>query len=156
MSMSRLVSIFTYGTQCLTLSPIALEKLSVAETVTIFGKIRKIRNNTFGKTWWNFGESFSKNSLSAQRSMERSMMNIRLADQITNKTIRKTTKVEDVAQTSIQLKWNWAGSSQLFTSQSLFLIILPLPYTTCQPVSHISNFPRPTVDVSFLKNHRKM
>ena len=45
----------------------------------------------------------------AQRSMERSMMNIRLTDQVNSQRIRKTTKVKDVVETAKQLKWNWAG-----------------------------------------------
>lgn len=45
----------------------------------------------------------------AQRNMERSMMNIRLSEKVSNAKIRKTTKVVDVVYASQELKWNWAG-----------------------------------------------
>ena len=52
----------------------------------------------------------AKEKLSAaQWSMERSMLNIRLSDQINSQRIRRTTKVKDVVVTAKQLKWNWAG-----------------------------------------------
>ena len=44
-----------------------------------------------------------------QRSMERAMLGIRLADRKTNEWIRKRTKVIDAAEYVAKLKWSFAG-----------------------------------------------
>lgn len=64
---------------------------------------------TYGAQTWSLTDQQTEKLAVAQRNMERSMMNIRLSDQISNKNIRKTTKIKDVVQSTKELKWNWAG-----------------------------------------------
>jgi hypothetical protein len=45
----------------------------------------------------------------AQHSMERSMMNVKKLDKISNVKLRRSTKIKDVVSSAKQLKWNWAG-----------------------------------------------
>jgi Reverse transcriptase (RNA-dependent DNA polymerase) len=64
---------------------------------------------TYGCQTWTMTENTKSKLAVAQRSMERSMMNVRRKDKIRNTTIRKATKVKDVVATARKLKWNWAG-----------------------------------------------
>ncbi|CAH2235024.1 jg1294 [Pararge aegeria aegeria] len=41
--------------------------------------------------------------------MERAMLGVSLRDQIRNEEIRRRTRVTDIAQRVVKLKWQWAG-----------------------------------------------
>ena len=45
----------------------------------------------------------------AQRAMERSMLGIKLINRVPNVEIRRRTKVFDIGNRVMELKWNWAG-----------------------------------------------
>ncbi|KAJ8724843.1 hypothetical protein PYW07_015801 [Mythimna separata] len=64
---------------------------------------------TYGCQTWPATIKSNKSLVVCQRSMERSMLNIRLQDRWTIAKIRKRTKVTDVLQKIRKLKWNWTG-----------------------------------------------
>jgi hypothetical protein len=72
---------------------------------------------TYGAQTWSLTEDSKEKLAIAQRSMERSMMNIRLSDKISNAKIRKITKVKDVICAAKELKWNWAGHIQRYSDE---------------------------------------
>jgi Reverse transcriptase (RNA-dependent DNA polymerase) len=78
---------------------------------------------TYGSQTWALTETDKQKIAVAQRNMERSMLNIRLSDQISNEKIRKTTKVKDVVETMSQLKWSWAGHIARYPQNRLPTII---------------------------------
>ena len=64
---------------------------------------------TYGSQTWALTKQSKDKLAVAQRDMERSMMNVRLSDHISNERIRRKTKVKDVVYAAQELKWNWAG-----------------------------------------------
>ena len=60
------------------------------------------------ETWTTSATATSKLAV-AQRRMERIMLGITLRDRKTNKWIRSQTKVNDISQTIMKRKWQWAG-----------------------------------------------
>lgn len=64
---------------------------------------------TYGCQCWAYNESEIEKFRIQQRKMERIMTFVRLSDHQTNKSIRKKTKLVDVADQIEKLKWNWAG-----------------------------------------------
>eukprot|EP00914_Ancora_sagittata_P021713 GHVO01043076.1.p1 GENE.GHVO01043076.1~~GHVO01043076.1.p1 ORF type:complete len:186 (+),score=14.28 GHVO01043076.1:383-940(+) len=76
---------------------------------------RKIMNTvilpslTYGAETWALTKHQTRKLAAAQRSMERSLLNISLKDKIRNEIIREQTKVKDVIQTAVEMKSKWAG-----------------------------------------------
>ena len=64
---------------------------------------------TYGAETWALTDHQTRKIAAAQRSMERSILNISLKDKIRNETIRKITRVKDVIQTAREQKSRWAG-----------------------------------------------
>jgi hypothetical protein len=64
---------------------------------------------TYGAQTWTMSEEAKSKLAVAQHSMERSMMNVKKLDKISNVKLRKSTKIKDVVNSARQLKWNWAG-----------------------------------------------
>lgn len=64
---------------------------------------------TYGCQTWALRKEDEEKLAVCQRKIERSMLGLKLSDQIRNKTIRKKTKVIDLKKRIRQLKWNWAG-----------------------------------------------
>lgn len=76
---------------------------------------RKIMNTvilpslTYGAETWALTKHQTGKLAAAQRSMERSILNISLKDKIRNEIIRERTKVKDVIRTTTEMKNKWAG-----------------------------------------------
>ena len=64
---------------------------------------------TYSAETWVLTKHQSRKLAAAQRSMERSTLNIALRDKIRNETIRAKTKVKDVTKESREKKSSWAG-----------------------------------------------
>jgi hypothetical protein len=64
---------------------------------------------TYGCQTWSMNDDVKEKLSVAQRSMERSMMNVRRKDKVKNEKIRKSTQVKDVSVAVRELKWKWAG-----------------------------------------------
>lgn len=64
---------------------------------------------TYGCQTWALTKAQNRKLETCQTAMERSMLNIRRSDKISNKTIRKRTKIEDVTMRVRKLKWKWTG-----------------------------------------------
>ncbi|KAI8427328.1 hypothetical protein MSG28_001907 [Choristoneura fumiferana] len=64
---------------------------------------------TYGCQTWPCTSKISQKLITCQRSMERSMLSIRLSDRCKSSTIRKRTKVSDVLLKIKRLKWSWTG-----------------------------------------------
>jgi hypothetical protein len=64
---------------------------------------------TYGAETWALTKQQSRKLAAAQRSMERSTLNITLRDKIRNETIRAKTKVKDVTKEAREKKSSWAG-----------------------------------------------
>ena len=64
---------------------------------------------TYGAETWALTKR-QKNKLAvAQRSMERSLLNITRRDKWRNEEIRSRTKVTDILEKAEKMKWEWAG-----------------------------------------------
>jgi hypothetical protein len=76
---------------------------------------RKVMNSvilpamTYGSEVWALTKHQREKLSVAQRSMERSMLNITRKDKIRNEEIRSKTKVEDVINKATTAKGRWAG-----------------------------------------------
>jgi Reverse transcriptase (RNA-dependent DNA polymerase) len=64
---------------------------------------------TYGCQTWSLNDSYKEKLAVAQRSMERSMMNVRRKDKVKNQKIRRSTQLKDVSMAVRELKWRWAG-----------------------------------------------
>lgn len=63
----------------------------------------------YGCQTWALRKADENKLAICQRKMERSMLGIKLSDKISNKKIRKKTKIRDIITAVRLLKWNWAG-----------------------------------------------
>ena len=76
---------------------------------------RKIMNTvilpamTYGAETWSLTKLQKEKLAVAQRSMERSMLNITRRDKIRNDVIRSKTQLKDIIETAQNLKGQWAG-----------------------------------------------
>ena len=64
---------------------------------------------TYGCQTWTLNINLRNKIRSAQRSMERKMLNIPLLQQINHSHIRQRTKVMDFVEYICKMKWRWAG-----------------------------------------------
>lgn len=69
---------------------------------------------TYGSQCWKLTDELKERIAVTQRNMERSMMNIKLSDKISNTKIRKKSNIKDIQTTSNELKWSWAGHVQRY------------------------------------------
>ena len=64
---------------------------------------------TYGCQTWSLTKALTNKLSTAQKAMERKMLNIKLKDKIPCKTIREKTGVQDVVTFTLKQKWKWAG-----------------------------------------------
>ncbi|GFO06076.1 endonuclease-reverse transcriptase [Plakobranchus ocellatus] len=64
---------------------------------------------TYGCQTWTLNKQLCHKLQTAQRAMERKMLNIKHKDRIPTIEIRKKTQVIDVVQNIQRQKWRWAG-----------------------------------------------
>ena len=64
---------------------------------------------TYGAETWTTTKQLEQKLMTAQRAMERRMLNITIRDKIRNSEIRKQTQVKDVIVKIKEAKWRWAG-----------------------------------------------
>lgn len=64
---------------------------------------------TYGSQTWTYTKKVRKAITTCQRSMERSILNIRKIQKIRSEIIRQKTKLTDALQQALHLKWQWAG-----------------------------------------------
>ena len=64
---------------------------------------------TYGSETWALTKHQKGKLAAAQRSMERSILNVTLKDKIRNDVIRERTKVKDVIKETREKKSRWAG-----------------------------------------------
>lgn len=64
---------------------------------------------TYGAETWTLTQKTVHKMRVAQRAMERTMLGIRLQDRVRNTEIRRRTKVKDIGERVVELKWSWAG-----------------------------------------------
>ena len=63
----------------------------------------------YGAETWTTTKHLEQKLMTAQRAMERRMLNITIRDKSRNSEIRKQTKVKDVMLKIREAKWRWAG-----------------------------------------------
>ena len=64
---------------------------------------------TYGCQTWSLTKANAQKMRTAQRAMERKILNIKLKDKITCREIRSKTKIQDVVAFAKKQKWKWAG-----------------------------------------------
>ncbi|CAB3252101.1 unnamed protein product [Arctia plantaginis] len=64
---------------------------------------------TYGCETWALTKRHRDKLARCQRSMERSMLGLKLIDKVTSKDIRRQTKLTDILSRIDQLKWRWTG-----------------------------------------------
>ena len=70
---------------------------------------------TYGCQTWTLTKQLANKIETAQRAMERRMLNIKLQDRIPCKEIRAKTKIKDILQFILEQKWKWAGHVARYT-----------------------------------------
>ena len=74
----------------------------------IYARIRAAWN-CFGKNKEILQEQLTNKLRTAQRAMERKMLDLKLKDKIPCSEIRKRTKIIDIIEYTLKQKWKWAG-----------------------------------------------
>ena len=64
---------------------------------------------TYGCQTWSLNKQMTNKLRTAQRAMERKMLDLELKDKIPCSEIRKRTKVIDITEYTLKQKWKWAG-----------------------------------------------
>ena len=64
---------------------------------------------TYGCQTWSLNKQMTNKVRTAQRAMERKMLDLKLKDKIPCSEIRKRTKVIDIIEYTLKQKWKWAG-----------------------------------------------
>lgn len=64
---------------------------------------------TYGCQTWTLTNQRKNKLRSAQRAMERRMLNISIRQRIPHKDIRRRTGLKDIVEHAARLKWKWAG-----------------------------------------------
>ena len=64
---------------------------------------------TYGCQTWSLNKQMTNKLRTAQRAMERKMLDLKLKDKIPCSEIRKRTKIIDVIEYILKRKWKWAG-----------------------------------------------
>ena len=58
---------------------------------------------------WSLNKQITNKLRTAQRTMERKMLDLKLQDKTPFSEIRKRTKITDVIECTLKQKWKWAG-----------------------------------------------
>ena len=64
---------------------------------------------TYGCQTWSVSKTMGQKLRTAQRAMERKMLNLKIKDKVPYTEIRKRTRVQDIVQFVLKQKWKWAG-----------------------------------------------
>ena len=64
---------------------------------------------TYGCQTWSLNKQMTNKLRTAQRAMERKMLDLKLKDRIPCAEIRKRTKIIDIIEYTLKQKWKWAG-----------------------------------------------
>ena len=64
---------------------------------------------TYGCHTWSLNKQMTNKLRTAQRAMERKMLDLKLQDKIPCSEIRKRTKIIDIIEYTLKQKWKWAG-----------------------------------------------
>ena len=64
---------------------------------------------TYGCQTWSLSKAMGQKLRTAQRAMERKMLNLKIKDKVPYTEIRKRTRVQDIVQFVLKQKWKWAG-----------------------------------------------
>ena len=64
---------------------------------------------TYGCQTWSLNKQMTNKLRTAQRAMERKMLDLKLKDKIPCAEIRKRTKIIDIIEHTLKQKWKWAG-----------------------------------------------
>ena len=64
---------------------------------------------TYGCQTWSRNKQLTNKLRTAQRAMERKMLDLKLKDKIPCSEIRKRTKIIDIIEYTLKQKWKWAG-----------------------------------------------
>ncbi|KAL0859868.1 hypothetical protein ABMA27_010206 [Loxostege sticticalis] len=64
---------------------------------------------TYGAETWVTTKAILQKLIVTQRAMERKLVGVSLRDRMTNKWLRKESKVSDIVKRIANLKWQWAG-----------------------------------------------
>ena len=63
----------------------------------------------YGSQTWSLSKQTTNKLRTAQRAMERKMLDLKLKDKIPCSEIRKRTKIIDIIEYTLKQKWKWAG-----------------------------------------------
>ena len=64
---------------------------------------------TYGCQTWSLNKQMTNKLRTAQRAVERKMLNLKLQDQIPCSEIRKRTKIIDIIEYTLKQKWKWVS-----------------------------------------------
>ena len=64
---------------------------------------------TFGCQTWSLSKAMGQKLRTAQRAMERNMLDLKIKDKFPYTEIKKRTRVQDIVQFVLKQKWKWAG-----------------------------------------------
>ena len=64
---------------------------------------------TYGYLTWSLNKQMTNKPRTAQRAMERKLLDLKLQDKILFSEIRKRTKIMDIVEYKLKQKWKWAG-----------------------------------------------
>ena len=64
---------------------------------------------TYGCQTWSLNKQMTNKLTTAQRAMERKMLDLKLKDKIPCSEIRKRTKIIDIIEYTLKQKWKWAS-----------------------------------------------
>ena len=84
----------------------------VWERVTLFSSDmapRILPTMTYECQTWSLNKQMTNKLRTAQRAMERKMLDLKLKDKIPCSEIRKRTKIIDIIEYTMKQKWTWAG-----------------------------------------------
>jgi len=63
----------------------------------------------YGSETWRVTKKMAKKLNAAHTAMESKMLDVKWQDHITNETIKQKTKIPDLMDRILRLKWKWAG-----------------------------------------------
>ena len=81
--------------------PISLKKQVIDQCI--------LPTMTYGCQTWSLNKQMTNKLRTAQRAMERKMLDLKLKDKIPCAEIRKRTKIIDIIEYTLKQKWKWAG-----------------------------------------------
>ncbi|CAH2245134.1 jg2388 [Pararge aegeria aegeria] len=87
---------------------------------------------TYGSETWSLTMGLIRRLRVTQRAMERAMLGVSLREQIRNEEIRRRTRVTDISQRLVKLKWQWAGHIARRTDGRWGLKVLEWRPRTCK------------------------